>query len=1132
MNDAMVRGLYPFELPRSETAQALAAWCVFLFRHHEQERVHLDLCESRGGVATNRRLTLELSAEMPASEAQRRAAEALAAAPVPGGPALAAAGLTLLGSADASPPSIAPVTRRLHLVCRLGPDSVACELHYDASRFGSAAIAQYAEQLKALFRALVDQPATRLACLPLLDATQARALRQRLTGPAVAPAELPVFRAFERQAREQPHSVAVTLNGVHLTYAELNRRANACAHWLLRQGLSRGARVAVCLGPSIEFVVCMLGILKAGATHVPLEPSYPDARLRLMLEDVGPALAFTDAASGPKLAALGARVVDVEAAPAELFAGRAADPELTLQADDTAYIVYTSGSTGKPKGVMVSHGNLAHYIDVARRLYGYGPGDSIPAMARFTFSITFFELLSPLASGARLVLLERGHVLDLPRLASTLTELTCVHASPSLWRRLLAHLDAQGSSGRDFPALRHVSSGGDMVSPDLVEALQRAFPAAEVFVIYGCSEISCMGSSFAAPRARSPAHSSVGKAFPNTALRLLDPSGQLVPPGVVGEVYFGGAGVALGYLNRPELTAERFVVVDGEPLYRTGDLGRLDAETLELELVGRSDFQVKLRGMRIEPIEIETQLRGLAGVRDALVAAPVLTDGERQLVAYLVPNGETVLSARRLREALAERLPDYMVPSVYVELDALPVNVNQKVDRLALAGPPPSERVLASDYQAPRTGRERELTRIWQEVLGIPRLGVRDDFFASGGDSLRALTLVTRINQELGAAVPASVLLSAPTVERLAEWLDSAERQSAASSGVVSLRRGTGSKPPVFFIHGGHGETITYLNLARLLHPGHSVYGLAPKGTRDVPMLHTRIADAVRYYAEQIQAVAPAGPYLLGGLCIGGFLAFEVGRYLRASGHAVGPIALLDAAHVTTAPIGFWTRSLGQLKSELAQAASGSNGRVPPHAARVLVRRARDFLAYAATTRIPRHAMRAKLPLLRFCIDHGLPVPAFLRHVSVDATLRFAEKEYVNPGRFSGEILLFRPTRLDAEDVSDVPYARRFVEPELGWAGKASELRVYDVPGGHFSHLHQPHVRAVARLLQARWDEALAGPTRGVEAASRAEAAPGGTTRYMPTNVVTLVPGNAAMNEPPDTATASPPVRFADAEVT
>ncbi len=1022
-------------------------------------------------------MELELTAEMSAFELQRRAADALAATAVSESSGGDDVGFTVLGSAESTPLSRAPGRQPLHLVCRFLPSRVACELHHDSTRFSAALIAQYAEQLKVLYDALDAEPATPLARLPMLDAAQARALRQRLTGPVVATAEFPVFRAFERHAREQPHSVALTLNAAHVTYAELNRRANACAHWLLRQGISRGSRVALCLGPSVEFVACMLGILKAGATHVPLEPSYPEARLRVMLEDVEPALVFTDAAAAPKLAALGARVLDVEARASELFAGRASDPDVEIRHDDTAYIVYTSGSTGKPKGVMASHGNLAHYIDVARRAYGYGPGDSIPAMARFTFSITFFELLSPLASGGRLVLLERDHVLDLPRMLSTLQELTCIHASPSLWRRLIAHLEAQGSSGQAFPALRHVSSGGDMVSADLVESLKRSFPAAEVFVIYGCSEISCMGSSFPAPRARVMAQSSVGKVFPNMVLRVLDPGGRLVPPGVVGEVHFGGAGVALGYLNRPDLTAERFVSIDGEPLYRTGDLGRLDFETLDLELVGRSDFQVKLRGMRIEPMEIETQLRSLPGVQDALVAAPMLADGERQLVAYLVPNGQVALTSRRLREAMAERLPDYMVPSVYVALDALPVNVNQKVDRLALSRAPPSDRVLAPDYAAPRTARERELVRIWQRVLGIPRLGIRDDFFDSGGDSLRALTLATQINQELGTAMPADVLLSAPTVERLAEWLDGAESQSAASSSLVCLRRGTGSKPPIFLIHGGGGEIINYLNLARLLHPGHSVYGLVPKSARDVPMLHTRILDAMRYYAEQIQAVAPTGPYLLGGLCIGGFLAFEVGRHLRALGHEVGPIALLDAAHVTTAPISFWTRSLELLKAELADARAGSAARIPPNTANILVTRARDFLDYAVSARIPRRVMQAKLPLLRFCIDHGLPIPPLLRHVSVDATLRFAEKEYVNPGPYAGEILLLRPTRSDSEDVTDIPYGRRFIEPELGWAGKARELRVYDVPGGHFSHLHQPHVGVVAQLLQARWDEALASST-------------------------------------------------------
>jgi thioesterase domain-containing protein/acyl carrier protein len=565
-------------------------------------------------------------------------------------------------------------------------------------------------------------------------------------------------------------------------------------------------------------------------------------------------------------------------------------------------------------------------------------------------------------------------------------------------------------------------------------------------------------------------------------LRLLDAGGGLVPAGVIGEVCFGGHGLASGYLNSPELTSQKFTVFQGERLYHTGDMGRVDTEG-NLQLVGRSDFQIKLRGIRIEPAEIEANLRALAGVRDVVVAAPTLQDGEKRLVAYVVPDPQAPATSRQMRDHLKVRLPDYMVPAVYVLLEALPLNINGKVDRLSLSRSSVIQHTPQTIPDQPRNERERKLLEIWEKVLDLQGIGIRDEFFEIGGDSLRSVTLMAEIDKQLGVALPVSTLLLEPTIEKLAALMDADSKgETTAQGSLVRLRGGTGSRPAVFFVHDGDGESMPYRNLAIRLNPAHDVYGIHPKSSRHHPILQTRLAQMVDYYIEQIRSVQPSGPYFLGGLCIGGFLAFEVGRKLRSQGEDVGPIALIDVAHVKTPPRSSTTRRLNRFSNELR------GGKAGPLSSRALafvklgVKRVRNVVKYEAQSRYDRRKLRLKLQLFRYLLDRGAPVPEFLRGISVDATLRFAEKEYVVPEPYPGEVLLFRATSRDpALDglLNDTPYIEIFEDPMLGWSGKAAALHTYDIPAGHSSTLREPSVRLVAEALQAHIDRTLSATKLG-----------------------------------------------------
>ncbi|HEV8550990.1 MAG TPA: amino acid adenylation domain-containing protein, partial [Polyangiaceae bacterium] len=599
---------------------------------------------------------------------------------------------------------------------------------------------------------------------------------------------------IERVAAKTPDAVALRFGDRTLTYAALNRSANRVAHELIARGIGSGCRVMACAEPSLAAVVALLGIWKAGAAYVPLDPGLPQARIRAILDDTRPALVLAQGHLLEKLHFVGLDAVALEGFESENDA-RTSNPALTTAPEALAYVFFTSGTTGTPKGVMGSYANLFFYVDAARRRYELGPSDVVPALARFSFSISLFELVTPLVAGGTLLLLARDHVLDPARLVQTLHEVTLVHAGPGLWKGLVAHVRRNYPSFEPFERVRHASSGGDVVPPDLLESLKEIFARADVFVIYGASEIACMGTTYLVPRARRLAATFVGRPFEGVSLRVLDTANRALPPGVAGEIHFAGPGVTEGYLNRPELTSAQFVTLEGTRFYKTGDRGRLNHEG-ELEFLGRGDSQVKIRGMRVELGEVEQWLRRAPGVRDAAVAAHAAPDGEKMLVAYVVPDhaheaaSTKALRFGAVRRHLIEQLPDYMLPAAYVELERLPLNHNLKLDRRAL--PVPSEadlRALSNTaLRAPQTHTERALGRLFQRHLGLKEVGLDDNFFELGGHSLLALKFCVDVEAELGARLEGIDLLREP-LEILARLCERSAQADVPGSETVAPER-------------------------------------------------------------------------------------------------------------------------------------------------------------------------------------------------------------------------------------------------------------------------------------------------------------------------------------------------------
>jgi len=1058
-------------------AVVLAAWNALLYRYTRQAPLDLDLLLLAEGAdqAQVFGLTTSLSSQVSIDTLLQTISRALAnpydaLEPIAD---TSRSNVAVSSGADTSLENLDAVTTfhpDLHLHLESAAEGCQGILRYNTHLFHRGTIERMVGHLGQILEGMMAGVEQTIADLPLLTPDEFHQLLVEWASPVLPYSQQPIFVAIEAHAAQRPDAIALSFKGHSLTYADLNQRANQLAHHLRQMGVEPGVRVAACLEPCLEVLVAVLAIMKAGGVYVPLDPSHPQDRLAAILEDTQPPVLLTQAHLVSIVPAIATYTFCLDRDWEQVRLQPTHNPNLSLDLDQTAYVIYTSGTTGKPKGVMTSHRNLLNYIWVAQDKYGFNSADVMPAMARFTFSITMFELFSPLVAGGRLIILERDHILDFKRLVQTLQEITVIHISPSLLRKLLTYIQEQGIDLQTLQGLRHISSGGDMVPADVLAKLRTLFPQAEIYVIYGCSEISCMGCTYPVPTQLPITQTRVGKPFPNVSVHLYDADQKQVPVGIIGEIYFGGAGVTQGYLNRPELTEEKFVVLNGQRLYRTGDLGRLDADG-NLEILGRSDFQIKLRGIRMEPGDIEAALRLAPGVRDGVVAACEVGNHDKSLVAYLVPQPHQSLDVVEIRRFLQSKLPDYMVPTGFMALEALPVNINQKVDRKALPIPMPQDLLGAQTYVPPRNGAEETLVGIWEHVLGTSPIGVRDNFFDIGGDSLQSIELMVQIESAFDKVLPLSTLLTEPTIEQIAAVLTQ-EKPSDLHKSVVLLKKG-GSKPPIFFIHDGEGETLLYRNLALALHPDHPVYGIQPYSRDGFPILHTRLDEMAAYYTEQICSVQPEGPYFLGGLCIGGFLAFEIARKLRQRGHSVEMIALIDTADVKAV----LRRNLRSTERIHRFSYALKKSRDLPFRKRMLFlantirKKVVNLMSYEVTANLSVVKYQLKMRLLRYYLDRGWPLPVFLEDIPVRVALKFAEKEYVPEAPYDGEVLLFLATEkssvFDGTEIDDTPYAHLYADPLLGWGVRVTAgVQVHPVPGGHSSMLQESNVRVLAITMQ------------------------------------------------------------------
>jgi amino acid adenylation domain-containing protein len=863
---------------------------------------------------------------------------------------------------------------------------------------------------------------------------------------------------FRSRVGMAPDAVAAACGAERLTYRELDRRANQVAHYLRRLEVGPEVLVGVCVERSVDMVVALLGVLKAGGAYVPLDPGYPPERLAFMLRDAGAPLVLTQASLSAGLAAQGVRLVCLDADARALACQSADNPPSATRAEHLAYVIYTSGSTGKPKGVQITHGSVANFLASMCRRPGLTRQDVLLAVTTLSFDIAALEIFLPLTVGARVEIVPFAVARDGARLAEKLAAsgATVMQATPITWRLLLQ----AGWSGS--PGLK-ILCGGEALAPELAKQLLAR--GASVWNLYGPTETTIWsalhrveGSDGTVP---------IGRPIANTQLHVLDGDLRPVPEGVAGELHIGGAGVARGYLNQPALTAERFIpdpfaAEPGARLYKTGDLVRPRPDG-DLEFLGRIDQQVKVRGHRIELGEIEAALAEHPEVREAVVTAREDGPSGRRLVAYAVSKAGSGLAPEELRAFLGSRVPGHMVPATIMVLDRLPVTPNGKVDRKALPTPEPVGPAGTRALVRPRNALEARMVRLWEDVLNVRPIGVGDDFFQMGGDSLLAAHLFITIRREFDTDLTPADLFRAATVERLAKLVRDADSKPAWSSLVAIQPRG--SLPPFFCVHGIGGEVLSFGALARQLGEDQPFYGIRAPVADGSTWPFASLADLAEHYVRELRSLQAEGPYYLGGYSLGATLAFEMAQQLQAQGQQVALLALMDQRLRET---GNWRncwrpRCAIEFLSNIPRWVKHDLLKTSPRALFGRLRAKLRTIARKTSTRVRGRGQESYKVDAESCFDaNKLPGP----YLGLIHTLYRAQLDY-EPTAYPGRVTLFRAA---AQPLF------RLQAPDLGWRGVArGGLRVVVVPGTHDDLLGEPGVQVLAESLKSCLEEARAG---------------------------------------------------------
>ena len=926
-----------------------------------------------------------------------------------------------------------------------------------------ATIERFADHFNHLLRQALTDSAKPIGGYEILSFKELEQLDSWSGGARQSAKDIPVHHLFEEQVSKTPEAIAVVIGGQSVTYADLNRRANQLARFLVEKGVKKGQLVGLSLPRSIEMVTALLAILKAGGAYLPMDPAYPVEHLKYILDDAKPVLVLANKNSMDDLPLESRQLICLEERQEGIEKEAGSNLDIPVQANDLVYCIYTSGSTGRPKGVLVEHHSLSNFTLGALKDYVITSADRMLQFASLNFDTSAEEIFPALCSGAALVLRSEDMLDSISHFLRRCDEwgVTILDLPTAFWHELVLYMEKSTASLPE--KLRLVIIGGERVSPAHVKTWHKLVDGTvRLDNTYGLTECTCVVSRCElTPYERSlygHREVTIGKAVDNVRFYVLDRQMRRVPVGVPGELLVGGDCLARGYLNLPELTNERFIpdMFSGDDkgrLYRTGDVVQWRQDGT-LEYLGRSDEQVKIRGFRIEPGEIESVLIKQPGVKDAIVVKRTDPAGTEQLAAYLLTEDGAEISINELKEILAGKLPKYMLPACYQVLQEFPLSPNRKIDKNALPDPRWDELAGAGSRAIPATQAEEKMLAIWEEALGKKGIGVEDNFFDVGGHSLLAARMMTEVERVFGIPIPLVVLLEKPTIRELTGTIEDAGWKPTWKS-LVNMKA-SGDQEPLFLVHAIGGDILSYRRLVeRLQELDRPIYGIRAQGLGGVVEPFTDIKEMAAFYIKEMKEIQPLGPYYLGGYSFGGTVAYEMAQRLNASGEEVAWLAMFDTVVLENMPPEMRPGRLAMMLNELRRFLF-----VCLKFLRISLPKKKEYIKKLFAV------LFGRVDTLIKGSEYISPVeqqdrdrwqrkpPAFQKIEEANNT---ALKAYVVKP-YPGRITLFKAREREWSEM---------VDPKPLWRKLAQEgLDIYVCDGNHRTILLEPYVRSLARELR------------------------------------------------------------------